>query len=434
MPITLQEFIKKWTGKVCDYDGYYGTQCMDLMHFYHVEVLGIKENILSAPSAKIAWQNSKSDTNFTKINNSPTNVPQAGDIIFWDSGQYGHVAIFVDGDVMKFNSFDANWPTGSLPHIQSHDYTGVAGWLRPKKSISNLKMGIDISMHQNVVNYDDLKKAVNFVILKATEGDGFQDKKFTEFQRNLKSKNVLLGYYHFARPDLNNTPEAEAKWFLSVIGEVSDNVLVLDFEVQYTKAVDWCLKWLDYVFKETKVKPLIYLNQSQTKAVDWKPIIEKGYGLWLAQYDYSKENPPIITQWDKVSIKQYSNQENVAGISNVVDANVLYVEWSELTKKYEEQKSELEEMRESRNKWKSIAKERENIIADLEKEKALISIEREDLKKQVSDVGNKLKTLVDENLKLTDLYEKCIQNCGNEKLSKKLQNILKKIYDKISNA
>ena len=140
--MTLQEFINKWNNKGIDFDGYYGDQCMDLMHQYLVDVLGIADGrTLAAADAKTVYLNFNNIFNhqlFEKIANTPTGVPKAGDIILWGTGigPYGHVAIFVSGDANKFKSFDQNFPTGSKCHIQDHTYTGVLGWLRYKAPIN----------------------------------------------------------------------------------------------------------------------------------------------------------------------------------------------------------------------------------------------------------------------------------------------------------
>ncbi len=133
------DFINKWNGKGIDFDGYYGDQCMDLMHQYIVEVLGYTDGrILAAPTAKdvyLNFNNMFGKEYFTKIDNTPTGVPQKGDIVFWNASPgntAGHVAIFKDGDVNAFNSFDQNYPTGSKCHIQNHNYNYVLGWLRGK--------------------------------------------------------------------------------------------------------------------------------------------------------------------------------------------------------------------------------------------------------------------------------------------------------------
>lgn len=133
--MNLDDFIKKWTGKECDFDGHYGTQCVDLYRFYLQDVLGIPQSPPVAGAADI-WDTAGSS--FVRIPNTPEGVPNKGDIVIWSKntgGGYGHVAIFVEGGVNSFRSFDCNWPTGSLPHIQGHYYTNVIGWLRPKEAV-----------------------------------------------------------------------------------------------------------------------------------------------------------------------------------------------------------------------------------------------------------------------------------------------------------
>eukprot|EP00919_Chromeraceae_sp_WS-2016_P043255 GHVR01103311.1.p2 GENE.GHVR01103311.1~~GHVR01103311.1.p2 ORF type:complete len:258 (+),score=28.46 GHVR01103311.1:1715-2488(+) len=126
--MTLQEFINKWNGKGLDADGAYGNQCVDVAKQYCHEVLGIE----GLHGNAIDWKNNTRD-NLVWVNNTETNVPQAGDIVIWSGGSVGHIAVFVDGNASSFNSFDQNWPVGSTCHIQSHTYKGatynVIGWL-----------------------------------------------------------------------------------------------------------------------------------------------------------------------------------------------------------------------------------------------------------------------------------------------------------------
>lgn len=128
--MTISEFFNKWSGKGIDFDYFYGFQCMDLVHQYAVEVVGV--DIPAAPAAKDVWL--KETPGYTKIPNTPTGVPLKGDIVIWGVGvgAYGHIAVFEKGDINTFTSFDQNWPVNSLCHFQQHNYTGVLGWLRPK--------------------------------------------------------------------------------------------------------------------------------------------------------------------------------------------------------------------------------------------------------------------------------------------------------------
>lgn len=173
------DFINKWNGRGIDFDGFYGDQCMDLMHQYIVEVLGYSDGrILAAPTAKdvyLNFNNMFGKEYFTKIDNTPTGVPQKGDIVFWNASPgntAGHVAIFKDGNVTTFNSFDQNFPTGSKCHVQSHNYNYVLGWLRgtpntpPPSGITDdekraLEQVTEVKNRDNYGNMESAARAMN---------------------------------------------------------------------------------------------------------------------------------------------------------------------------------------------------------------------------------------------------------------------------------
>jgi len=138
--MTYNDFIWKWNGRFCDYDGAFGNQCVDLMRMYCSDVFGVS-GYLAIPSrgnAKDIFKNFTSNKYFKKVLNTPTGVPQKGDIIFWGTypflfGWAGHVAIFDHGDIYNIVSFDQNYPTGSSCRFVKHSYKACLGWLAPVK-------------------------------------------------------------------------------------------------------------------------------------------------------------------------------------------------------------------------------------------------------------------------------------------------------------
>lgn len=145
--MTFDDFISKWNGKPVDFDGVYPNQCMDLMHQYVYDVLGITDRkILAHPAAYQVFTQFTESQYFDKVDNTPSGIPQKGDIVLFNktsSNPYGHVCIFVSGDANRFKSFDANYPTGSLPHIQDHTYGYCLGWLHPKNTQPDLQAQLD---------------------------------------------------------------------------------------------------------------------------------------------------------------------------------------------------------------------------------------------------------------------------------------------------
>lgn len=202
--MTYDEFIGKWNTRGIDFDGAYGDQCMDLMHQYVFEVLGVTDGrVLAAPAAKdvyLNFDNVVGHDKFEKIANTPTGVPQKGDIILWGTGigPYGHVAIFLDGDANKFRSFDQNFPTGSKCHLQDHTYTGVLGWLRFKGTPSTT--GPEMYKGYDLTNRESMKAAVD--VLVRVQGGEFVDRP--KYDADLKSKQDTIDNLNQQINDRNN--------------------------------------------------------------------------------------------------------------------------------------------------------------------------------------------------------------------------------------
>jgi len=134
----VNNFVSKYLGQRLDFDGYYGTQCVDLFNYYLKEVLGINNPIqqFSVASAYQIWNYGANNSLFKRIENTPTAVPEIGDIIIFDKSNsfpHGHVSIFLEGDAKKLVSLDQHFPLGSPVAKVTHDYLNpkVIGWLRP---------------------------------------------------------------------------------------------------------------------------------------------------------------------------------------------------------------------------------------------------------------------------------------------------------------
>lgn len=134
--MTLEEFIEKYDGKGIDFDYAYGFQCVDLFRQYCQDVLNIPQSPPTGSKGAVTIADTYLSEYLDKIENTTTGVPKRGDIVIWGTkyGPYGHVAVFLDGDVNSFNCFSQNDPINTLSHIQHYkNYYGVICWLRPKK-------------------------------------------------------------------------------------------------------------------------------------------------------------------------------------------------------------------------------------------------------------------------------------------------------------
>lgn len=149
--------------------------------------------------------------------------------------------------------------------------------------------GIDVSKWQTNAIADS---AESFVICKATEGASYVDPTCDVKYQYAKKKGKLLGVYHFARPDLGNSAQSEAQFFVKNIkGYLGEAVIVLDWEKSVNN-VSWAKAWLDEVFRLTGVRPMIYMSASVVTSYNWSTVAPY-YGLWIAGYPakYNVKNP-----------------------------------------------------------------------------------------------------------------------------------------------
>jgi surface antigen len=129
--MTTDEFFGQYDGKKIGWNGQYVGECVSLIKHYITEVIGVPVHY---GNAKTWWTNPP--PNFEKISDSPSAVPERGDIVIWGTamGIYGHIAIATGiGDTNHFQSFDQNFPIGNPCGYIVHTYNGVLGWLRPPK-------------------------------------------------------------------------------------------------------------------------------------------------------------------------------------------------------------------------------------------------------------------------------------------------------------
>ena len=139
---TIIDFLKSEVNKPHDVDGYFGSQCVDLINFYLKKFW----NILLGGNA-IDLLNSAKAKGMTVIYNAPGVNPKAGDIFVMEVPyhQFGHTGIVLedsDGYTIKTleQNIDGNadaLTNGAPARFNKRDFTGVIGWIRP----SNIDYG-----------------------------------------------------------------------------------------------------------------------------------------------------------------------------------------------------------------------------------------------------------------------------------------------------
>ena len=187
--------------------------------------------------------------------------------------------------------------------------------------------GIDISAWQGDAGIDLGKIAYDFCVVKATEGTDYKNRYFTSHCDKVLNRKKLLGAYHYAN---GGDYKAEADYFLQYAKKyIGKAILVLDWEAknnpQFGKSdLEWCLKWCNYVYQKTGIKPLIYVQKSAMDAVK-----KAGYGLWVAQYPDYVETGYQEHPWNEGAynclIRQYTSVGKLSGYAGSLDLNKAYI-------------------------------------------------------------------------------------------------------------
>ena len=276
--------------------------------------------------------------------------------------------------------------------------------------------GIDISAWQGDENIDLSKVPFDFCIVKATEGTSYKNRYFAAHCDAVLKKKKLLGAYHYAN---GGDVQKEADYFLAYAKKyIGKAVLVLDWEAknnpQFGKNdLEWCLKWCNYVYQKTGIKPLIYVQKSAMNAVK-----KAGYGLWVAQYPDYEQTGYQEHPWNEGAynciVRQYTSVGRLAGYAGNLDLNKAYISaasWNKLAGKVK--KTSVSTTRKSVN---TLAKE---VLAD----KWGSGVDR---KRRLTKAGydyNKVQARVNKLVKASQLSEdKIINAVAHEVISGKYGN------------
>ena len=196
-------------------------------------------------------------------------------------------------------------------------------------------LGIDVSHHQSKINWKqltemrDLGKKVDFVFMKATQGNYLTDKQFRRNWSEAKKYNLDRGAYLFFDPRRNG--RSQARHFINKVKlSEGDFAPVIDFEDLYgvsparaRKEFITCAKILKAHYG---IQPILY-----TYVDFYKMNLNKdfeNYPLWIAHYrNYGK--PSVDRDW---YFWQFSDRGKMNGIRGNVDFNVSDASQSQLAR------------------------------------------------------------------------------------------------------
>ena len=197
-------------------------------------------------------------------------------------------------------------------------------------------VGIDVSVHQGVIDWHRVKSAgVEFAIIRlgyrgSSEGGIYEDERFHYNLQNAKDLGIQVGLYFFSQAISTEEALEEAEFVLSTLANRSlDLPIYFDWEYlqgRIDTATDINLTEFALTFCEriesAGYKAGVYFNQSfgYTK-LDLLKL--ESYHLWLAEYN---ETPSFRYHFDCL---QYSDNGTIDGIHEPVDLNLLFINKAE---------------------------------------------------------------------------------------------------------
>lgn len=198
-------------------------------------------------------------------------------------------------------------------------------------------LGIDISDYQDKpIDWDAVKKqGVDFVIIKATEGDWWKSKLMAMHAANVASVGIAMGFYHFFRMVNPHTgkiqdPVEQAQIFWERIKEyyAKDGTMLppaLDFESHDGEPSEndlICAKqFLVELERLSGITPIIYTGPYffQSMGKTGLTLGFEKYMLWNAHY--TDQDPLIPAPWPKFTFWQFTSDFDLANYPKGVDAN-----------------------------------------------------------------------------------------------------------------
>lgn len=208
----------------------------------------------------------------------------------------------------------------------------------PQPAPTMIDAVIDISHHNGSVNFNAVHDSgIVGVIAKSTQGTGFRDPKFKDFQQKAQESGLLLGAYHFGTGD---SVERQVDNFLLATHADSNPsmLLILDLEsnpsgktMSLFQAEEFCA----LIHQKTGKWPGLYSgNCIKEFLTPTRDTTLKNCWLWLAQYGLKTVIPK---QWDRWTLWQYTEQGVVSGIAGKVDRNRFMGTEDELRNWWKEQ-------------------------------------------------------------------------------------------------
>ena len=192
--------------------------------------------------------------------------------------------------------------------------------------------GIDVSEHQEVIDFQKVKKSgINFVIMRAGIGHGRKDNYFEDNYKKAKAAGLNVGAYWYSKALSVADSTSEAKYVLNALkGKQFEYPIYYDIEEKtlFSKgkkltsdiAKNFCKIMESKGYLCGIYASLSYFNNYFTDEV------KKKFTIWVAQYNTHCDYKGDYKIWQK------SSHGSVSGIKGRVDLDESYYDFPTLIK------------------------------------------------------------------------------------------------------
>jgi lysozyme len=191
-----------------------------------------------------------------------------------------------------------------------------------------------VSYYQQTIDWPAVRAGgKRFAFIRVSDGQDFQDPKWTQNWQGAEAAGIYRGAYQFFRA--GDDAVAQADLLLDAIGSIGPTDLppVLDLEVsdgqRAATVTRKALIWLERVEAALGRKPIIYTGVGYTSAIG-NPAALGEYPLWVANWTTRCPSmPPMWSEW-KFWQNGIGRARSVAGIRTGIDLDYFNGSLAEL--------------------------------------------------------------------------------------------------------
>ena len=193
--------------------------------------------------------------------------------------------------------------------------------------------GIDISSHNRDIDYEKIKEAVDFAMVRTSYGFFNEDSMYEAHLSGLMAAQIPYGLYHYSYATNLEQAAEEVNGFLNIAKNYKPEYpLAIDMEYDEWKVqngnptpetlIDICAYFCEKL-EEAGYYAIIYSNLNYFQTVLNGPKLDQ-YDKWLAEWSSEPTYQKKFGMW------QYTSNGEITGINGRDDRDIAYLDYPNL--------------------------------------------------------------------------------------------------------